>query len=85
MNIVVVVIVAIVILAIFVFGRLWLQRVNANACPDCCYPKHRCECNNCKHTEIFTPRWSQDGWVSRCKVCADVVYLGDDFDGGPKR
>lgn len=28
-------------------------------------------------------RWSQDGWVRRCKICHAIQYGGDDYDGGP--
>lgn len=28
-------------------------------------------------------RWSQDGWVRKCKICGAIQYGGDDYDGGP--
>lgn len=28
-------------------------------------------------------RWSQDGWVRKCKICGAVQYGGDDYEGGP--
>lgn len=86
MNPAVPVIVALLLLAILIFGRLWLQRINARACPDCYYPKEKCEClDKCKHLVAYPPRWSQDGWVAKCATCHDILYLGDDYDGGPKR
>lgn len=28
-------------------------------------------------------RWTQDGWMRKCKICGVVQYGGDDYDGGP--
>lgn len=36
-------------------------------------------CDHPRQTEI---RWTQDGNVSRCKVCEGLVYHGDDFGTG---
>lgn len=86
MNPAVPVIVALLILAILVFGRLWLQRSRAASCPNCHYPPHHCICpGKCLHRTTTRPQWSQDGWVSKCDDCNEVLYLGDDYSGGPKR
>jgi hypothetical protein len=73
-------------LAIAIFGRIWLKNWLARTCQVCYRQPEYCECHlHCKHPETTDPRWSQDGWVARCRRCSEIVYLGDDHDGGPKR
>lgn len=62
----------------------WWKYLNTTACPVCCYPLHRCECNVCPHDHQTPVRWSQDGWVSQCKVCTEILYHGDDYDRCPR-
>jgi hypothetical protein len=72
----------------FFFGMLLLAILIAliryytvKTCESCSYPLHKCECpGKCDHAETFPRRWSQDGWVTRCKVCGDTLYLGDIYD-----
>jgi hypothetical protein len=28
-------------------------------------------------------RWSQDGWVRKCKLCSAIQYGGDSYEEGP--
>lgn len=28
-------------------------------------------------------KWSEDGWVRKCKICGAVQFGGDDYEGGP--
>lgn len=61
----------------------WWKYLTTESCPSCCYPVHRCECNHCRHHRQSEVRWSQDGWVSQCRDCTEIIYHGDDYDGRP--
>lgn len=61
----------------------WWKYLTTAACPNCCYPVHRCDCNYCQHHQQTDIRWSQDGWVSQCRVCTEIIYHGDDYDRRP--
>lgn len=37
----------------------------------------------CDHNLTTRPRWSQDGWAAKCYLCDEIVYFGDDYEGGP--
>ncbi len=39
--------------------------------------------DECDHGITTRPRWSQDGWVCKCYLCDEIVYFGDDYEGGP--
>lgn len=61
----------------------WWKYLTTESCPSCYYPVHRCECNHCRHHRQSEVRWSQDGWVSQCRDCTEILYHGDDYDGRP--
>lgn len=67
-------------LACFVLAAIllgWLSRSAKTTCRYCFYPFDRCECpKRCEHT-WWPWRWSQDGWVRRCKECRSIQYGGD--------
>lgn len=76
---------ALILMTYAIFGRLWWQKWKSPRCKTCRYPTDRCECPPaCTHPEIFKVRWTQDGWMTRCKVCSETLYLGDDYHAGPK-
>lgn len=62
----------------------WWKYLTVKACPVCCYPTHRCECNYCQHHQQSDMRWSQDGWVTKCHDCQEILYHGDDYDRCPR-
>lgn len=65
---------------------LVLRGFRRKLCGTCFYPEHRCTCAEtayCEHPEWWKWRWTQDGWLRKCKVCNAVQYGGEDHDGGP--
>lgn len=77
--------VVIVVTAIYLFLAIAAVKRVRSACPKCYRSPRRCECEPmCRHAYGPTT-WTQDGWVKVCKFCRDWVYLGDDYDGGPRQ
>ncbi len=72
--------------AVLIYGVF--RYFTVSSCSGCRLPKSRCACvsANCivaKGHAFYMWRWSQDGWVRKCKFCGSIQYGGDDFDGGP--
>lgn len=66
------------------FLLLWWKYLHTESCPYCHYSIRRCDCNHCPHDRQTPVRWSQDGWVSRCQDCTEILYHGDDYDRHPR-
>lgn len=67
------------LMTIFVMVVAGLRAHRRPFCLRCFFPLHRCECDpGCLHRDQTPQRWSQDGFVSMCRDCGEIVYHGDE-------